>query len=427
MSARVATLMTAAALAAGAGEARAQFADIAVHPDGGVALLKPDGRIAVKKAWPGSEVSGGPHGSGPRIAMTFTADGSGAWIANSRGDVAALGSATPESLTPPQGEDIVDIAAHPSGNRFWLLTSKGGVYSSDIHPRPPFHGSAIDVWAAQKDGRAVGIAADPKGRGYWIVFESGRVVACGAPHGCTPGSLPHHGDVGGRPLNLPVVGMAADPLGRGYWLAAQDGGLFTYPGGGLQDVPFFGNQLGIATHGVAPAPWGGGYWMLSTTDAKPFGQVDKPPTPPPAPTPAAPATPTTTTNLTTPTTPATRRRARPPDPRGALFTTRDRLSGRRFVVRLLQVVYGESWRGATARITCLRCRPRLRGKRLRFRRGRRNVALGQKGHLAPPGARILIAGDKGGATFTYRYVVRKRRDGLGWSPRYTPPRKPRKG
>ena len=29
-------------------------------------------------------------------------------------------------------------------------------------------------------------------------------------------------------LNKPVVGIAADPTGKGYWLVASDGGIFNY-------------------------------------------------------------------------------------------------------------------------------------------------------------------------------------------------------
>ena len=42
------------------------------------------------------------------------------------------------------------------------------------------------------------------------------------------------------PLSKPAVGMAATPDGRGYWIAASDGGIFNYG-----DANFSGSEGGI--------------------------------------------------------------------------------------------------------------------------------------------------------------------------------------
>ena len=53
-------------------------------------------------------------------------------------------------------------------------------------------------------------------------------------------------------MNKPAVGLAATPDGRGYWIAASDGGIFNYG-----DANFYGSEGGAALNkpvvGVASA------------------------------------------------------------------------------------------------------------------------------------------------------------------------------
>jgi hypothetical protein len=94
----------------------------------------------------------------------------------------------------------------------------------------------------------VGMAADPNGRGYWLVGSDGGVFNYGPPF---------YGSTGSLHLNAPIVGMAAPPSGSGYWLAASDGGIFSY---GL--AQFFGSagslHLNAPIVGMASTPDGGG-------------------------------------------------------------------------------------------------------------------------------------------------------------------------
>jgi hypothetical protein len=100
----------------------------------------------------------------------------------------------------------------------------------------------------------VGIAATPKGRGYWLVAADGGIF--------TFGRARFHGSTGAMHLNSPIVGMAATRSGRGYWLVAADGGIFTFG-----DARFYGSAGGVYLSapvvGMASTPSGHGYWLAT--------------------------------------------------------------------------------------------------------------------------------------------------------------------
>ncbi|MGC8480977.1 MAG: hypothetical protein ACP5PJ_05460, partial [Acidimicrobiales bacterium] len=62
------------------------------------------------------------------------------------------------------------------------------------------------------------LAADPSGNGYWVVTSSGDVTAYGAAVA--------YGSELGHSLNAPIVGIVATSDGKGYWLVGSDGGVF---------------------------------------------------------------------------------------------------------------------------------------------------------------------------------------------------------
>lgn len=65
----------------------------------------------------------------------------------------------------------------------------------------------------------VGMAAHPKGKGYWLASADGGVFAFDAPY---------YESMGGVPLDKPIVGIEATRTGKGYWLVAADGGMFAF-------------------------------------------------------------------------------------------------------------------------------------------------------------------------------------------------------
>jgi len=101
---------------------------------------------------------------------------------------------------------------------------------------------------------AVGMAAAPDGKGYWIVSSDGAVKNFG--------SAEFHGSMEGQPLNKPIVAIAADALRGGYWLVATDGGIFSF------NAEYEGSTGSITLNkpivGIAAPLAGGGYWMVAS-------------------------------------------------------------------------------------------------------------------------------------------------------------------
>jgi len=102
---------------------------------------------------------------------------------------------------------------------------------------------------------AVGIAATPDGRGYWIADAAGGVQQFG--------DAVFAGSMAGQSLNSPINHIVATPDGGGYWLVAADGGTFSFG-----DAGFFGStggmQLKAPVVDIAPTPDGGGYWLVAS-------------------------------------------------------------------------------------------------------------------------------------------------------------------
>jgi uncharacterized protein YkwD len=98
-----------------------------------------------------------------------------------------------------------------------------------------------------------GIAATPRGHGYWLVASDGGIFSFGDAR--------FYGSTGGRTLSAPIVGSDRPRRGRGYWLMARDGGVFGF---GAAAFLGSGNASGMLspTAAVAAAP-GGGYWLAT--------------------------------------------------------------------------------------------------------------------------------------------------------------------
>ena len=143
---------------------------------------------------------------------------------------------------------IVGMAATPRGGGYWLVASDGGVFT---YGDAVFWGSAGGL---HLNAPVVALAATRDGAGYWLVARDGGVF--------TYGDAAFFGSAGSLTLNAPIVGMAATPDGGGYWLVASDGGVFSYG-----DAAFWGSAggepLNAAVVGMAAAPDGAGYWLVA--------------------------------------------------------------------------------------------------------------------------------------------------------------------
>ena len=83
----------------------------------------------------------------------------------------------------------------------------------------------------------VGLAADPNGRGYWMVATDGGIFAFGGAG--------YFGSTGSLGLNSPIVGMMPTADGSGYWFTAADGGAFCFG-----DAPYYGSLGGLGVDDV---------------------------------------------------------------------------------------------------------------------------------------------------------------------------------
>jgi hypothetical protein len=182
----------------------------------------------------------------------------GYWMTGSDGGVFALGGAPYEGSLPGLGvtvNDIVGMAATPTGRGYWLVGADGGVFAFGD---APYLGSLPGDGTAVSD--IVGIATTPNGNGYWLVGANGAVYPFGISR--SEGSLPGLGVT----VN-DIVGMAATPTDVGYWLVGADGGVFAFG-----DAPFMGSMVGLGQHvtnavGIAGTSGGAGYWVATAAGA----------------------------------------------------------------------------------------------------------------------------------------------------------------
>jgi hypothetical protein len=150
--------------------------------------------------------------------------------------------------------DIVGIAASPRGDGYWQVAADGAVFGfGDVG----FFGS---MDGAPLRAPITAMAASPSGEGYWLVASDGEVFNFG--------DAGFFGSAGGVSSPAPIVGMAASPSGDGYWLVASDGEVLNFG-----DAGFFGSAGGVSSPapivGMAASPSGGGYW-LTTSDGGVF-------------------------------------------------------------------------------------------------------------------------------------------------------------
>ena len=184
------------------------------------------------------------------MALVLFASPAGAEENPPPNSVSAYGTAVDHG--PPDGfapnDPFVALAAHPSGDGYWVTAPDGGVFTFGA---ASFHGSAGGIELNQP---VVGMAATASGGGYWLAAADGGIF--------TYGDAAFHGSMGGVALNEPIVGIASHPEGDGYWLVASDGGIFTFG-----DAGFHGSagsiDLDAPIVGMTPTASGGGYWLVA--------------------------------------------------------------------------------------------------------------------------------------------------------------------
>jgi hypothetical protein len=169
----------------------------------------------------GIALGGGRAEGDPVVGATTTSFGRQGWLITRGGTVFPLGG-TPHFgnaiLSPGTGEEAVGIAAAPLARGYWVATSAGVVQGfGDVEVLGDLAGQGETV---------VAMTSTPDRRGYWLLTASGRVEAFGS-------ALPF-GDLRDTLLASPVVGLAAHPSGQGYWLLDRAGNV--HPFGVAQDL-----------------------------------------------------------------------------------------------------------------------------------------------------------------------------------------------
>jgi hypothetical protein len=187
---------------------------------------------------------------GALIGAGSSLQGAGAAPGDAENSVRAFGGAP--DLGPAAGlrlnTPVLDIAAHPNGTGYWIVSSDGGVFTfGDAR----FFGSTGGM---QLRASVVGIAAARGGNGYWLVASDGGVFTFGAAQ--------FYGSLGNLRLNAPILSITPTPSGHGYWLTAADGGVFAFG-----DAQFQGSATGVSRRPVvamAASRSGNGYYLLAS-------------------------------------------------------------------------------------------------------------------------------------------------------------------
>ncbi len=143
---------------------------------------------------------------------------------------------------------VVAAAPTPDGKGFWLAYADGSVVAVGD---ATYYG---DMAGHAMNAPVVNIAATPDGHGYWLLGADGGVF--------TFGDAAYEGSTGNIHLNAPALQMAAEKVGQGYYFVAGDGGVFTFG-----DTPFYGSTGNIRLNqpmvGMAGTPDGHGYWLVA--------------------------------------------------------------------------------------------------------------------------------------------------------------------
>ena len=96
--------------------------------------------------------------------------------------------------------------------------------------------------------QAADVAATPSGQGYWVLTSTGGVYAFG--------TAKHHGSLSRSGVTAGGLKLRSTPSGSGYWILARDGRI--HPFGDAKKLNFPGS----GAVDFWPTPSGAGYWVL---------------------------------------------------------------------------------------------------------------------------------------------------------------------
>jgi len=208
-----------------------------------------------------------PQPNGTCGSIAVTPGGGGYWVLNSvTGAIYPYGRAgsfsSPKTRfagTSPEFLPVMrQIVSSADGKGYWVYeVGASDTGTVDHYGDAAFFGDTTTLVRQHRvvafNGRPVGMAATPDGKGYWEVYSDGGVFAFG--------SARFLGSMAARPLAATIVGIAGSATGKGYWLVASDGGVFAFG-----DARFAGSRAGLPHApiiGLARDPVGPGYWLAS--------------------------------------------------------------------------------------------------------------------------------------------------------------------
>jgi hypothetical protein len=155
--------------------------------------------------------------------------------------------------TPPYVSPLaaaaVGMAATPKGTGYWLVNARGAV---SAHGAAQLYGSMA---TAKLNSPIDHIVATTDGAGYWLVAADGGIFSFG--------DAAFYGSMGGSHLNAAVVDIAPTPDDAGYWLVASDGGIFSF-GDARFSGSMGGSHLNASVVGLAADAQTGGYWEVAS-------------------------------------------------------------------------------------------------------------------------------------------------------------------
>ena len=221
---------------------------------------------------------GNPSGAGIAnlVAIANTLSGDGYWALDASGAVAGFGGVSTFGDAKGKGT-ATDLAVTGTGRGYWILMADGGIYpfgdagyasspkkaglggvSKRIVVRPQADGywvlvdntirafgAAPKLDSPTQSGTITDFCATPSGKGYWVVTDTGTVVAYG--------DAPDKGDPkrgGIKWTKKPATHIASTPSGGGYIVANTEGAMLAF--GDAQLFASFAGS-GMRATGIAPA------------------------------------------------------------------------------------------------------------------------------------------------------------------------------